>query len=185
MIYIGLDLATYNTGCCVIDSKENLIHYELIQVSKKEKDFRKRITCVGEKIEALILAYSPDFVAMEEPPIIKNSSASMLLILHGYILSILNRNKVRFVLFQPAHWRSALGIIGHNGRDLLKKDEVKRATVNYVNNKFCTCFKYIKDSDDSDDDITDSIGVALCAIKEEELSCHTTEFIPKRNGKKS
>ena len=60
MIYIGLDLATHKTGCCILDSGGNLIHYELITANKKEKDFRKRIEEIGSKIEDVILAYKPD-----------------------------------------------------------------------------------------------------------------------------
>ena len=54
MIYIGLDLATHKTGCCILDSGGNIIHYELITANKKEKDFRKRIEEIGSKIEDVI-----------------------------------------------------------------------------------------------------------------------------------
>lgn len=168
MIYIGLDLATHKTGCCILDSGGNLIHYELITANKKEKDFRKRIEEIGSKIEDVILAYKPDVMALEEPPIIKNSSASMLLIMHGYFLKMSKTYNLNMKIFQPNHWRSVLGIIGKNGKDALKKDAVKQSTVDYVNKKYGTNFVYIKDSDKSTDDIADSIGVALCAICEEE-----------------
>ena len=172
MIYVGLDLATYKTGCCIMDSGGNLIHYELICLSKKgkekEKDFRKRISEIGDKIEEIILAYKPDVMAVEEPPIIKNSSASMLLIMHGYLLKIARLYNLNIKIFEPTHWRSILGIIGKNGRDALKKDAVKQSTVDYVNKRYGTDFVYIKDSDKSTDDVADSIGVALCAICEEE-----------------
>ena len=168
MIYIGLDLATHKTGCCILDSGGNLIHYELLTSNKKEKDFRKRILEIGDKIEKIILEYKPDIMAVEDPPIIKNSSASMLLILHGYVFKIANIYNLDMKIFQPNHWRSVLGIIGKNGKDALKKDTVKQSTVDYVNKKYGTDFAYIKDSDKSTDDIADSIGVALCAICEEE-----------------
>ena len=168
MIYLGLDLATYKTGCCIVDSSGNLIHYELVTSNKKEKDFRKRILEIGDKIEKIILEYKPDIMAVEDPPIIKNSSASMLLILHGYVFKIANIYNLDMKIFQPNHWRSVLGIIGKNGKDALKKDTVKQSTVDYVNKKYGTNFVYIKDSDKSTDDIADSIGVALCAICEEE-----------------
>lgn len=168
MIYIGLDLATHKTGCCILDSGGNLIHYELITANKKEKDFRKRIEEIGSKIEDVILAYKPDIMAIEEPPIIKNSSASMLLIMHGYFLKMSKTYNLNMKIFQPNHWRSVLGIIGKNGKDALKKDAVKQSTVEYVNKKFNTDFVYIKDSNKSTDDIADSIGVALCAVAEGE-----------------
>lgn len=166
LIYIGLDLATKKTGCCIVDSGGNLIHYELITSNKKEKDFRKRIEEIGKKVEDVILAYCPDVIAMEEPPIIHNASASMLLIMHGFFLKIAQLYRLKVLIYQPNHWRSVLGIIGKNGKDALKKDEVKRTTVNFVNKKFGTDFEYIKDSDKSTDDIADSIGVVLCAITE-------------------
>lgn len=168
MIYIGLDLATHKTGCCILDSGGNLIHYELISANRKEKDFRKRIVEIGNKIEEIILTYKPDIMAIEEPPIIKNSSASMLLIMHGYFLKMSKIYNLNMKIFQPNHWRSVLGIIGKNGKDALKKDAVKQSTVEYVNKKFNTDFVYIKDSNKSTDDIADSIGVALCAVAEGE-----------------
>lgn len=168
MIYIGLDLATKKTGCCIMDSSGHLIHYELIRANKKQKDFKKRIEEIGNKIEDIILAYKPDIIAVEEPPIIKNSSASMLLIMHGYFLKISRLYSLDIKVFEPCHWRSVLGIIGKNGKEALKKDAVKQSTVEYINKKYSTNFVYIKDSEDSTDDIADSIGVALCAIKEEE-----------------
>ena len=168
MIYIGLDLATKKTGCCVMDSGGNLIHYELIRANKKEKDFRKRIIDIGKQVEEIISAYYPDVIAMEEPPIIHNSSASMLLIMHGFFLKIAQENNLKVLVYQPNHWRSVIGVLGKNGKEALKKDEVKRTTVNFVNKKFGTSFEYIKDSDKSTDDIADSVGVTLCAIAEEE-----------------
>ena len=59
-------------------------------------------------------------------------------------------------------------LLEKNGKDALKKDAVKQSTVEYVNKRYNTDFVYIKDSDKSTDDIADSIGVALCAIKEGE-----------------
>lgn len=151
-----------------MDSGGNLIHYELIKAIKKEKDFRKRIIDIGRQVEEIISAYYPDVIAMEEPPIIHNSSASMLLIMHGFFLKIANDNNLKPLIYQPNHWRSVIGILGKNGKDALKKDEIKQSTVNFVNKKFGTNFVYIKDKDESTDDIADSIGVVLCAIAEEE-----------------
>jgi len=173
MIYIGLDLATWKTGCCIIDSSGNLIHYELIMIKKtkekkKENDFRKRIYEIGDTVQSIIAKYKPQILALEEPPIIKNSSASMLLIMHGYFLKIANDYNLDCKIYQPNHWRSVLGILGNNGKDALKKDEIKKATVNFVNEKYNTDFLYVRDSDKSTDDIADSIGVALCAIAEGE-----------------
>jgi Holliday junction resolvasome RuvABC endonuclease subunit len=173
MIYIGLDLATWKTGCCVMDSGGNLIHYELIMIKKtaekrRENDFRKRISEIGDIVQDIIKKYKPQILALEEPPIIKNSSASMLLVMHGYFLKIANIHDLDYRVYQPNYWRSVLGILGNNGKDALKKDEIKKATVNFVNEKYNTDFLYIKDSDKSTDDIADSIGVALCAIAEGE-----------------
>ena len=93
----------------------------------------KRTYCSRECVEIAIKKYSPDKIFIEDVPIIKNSSASMLLIMQGYILSIIDRYDIPFEFFQPSQWRKALGIVGNNGKEALKKEVVKQMTVDYVN----------------------------------------------------
>lgn len=162
MIYIGLDLATIRTGCSVLKD-DKLIYYTNVTANKKD-EFRNRIRCIGIEIEEIINKYKPDKIFIEDAPIIRNSSASMLCILQGYILSIIDRHNIPFEVFQPSSWRKTIGIIGENGKDALKKDAIKQATVDYVNKRFNLNFIYKKDSDKSDDNVADAIGIACCGI---------------------
>ena len=154
MIYMGLDLATHRTGCCVFDDN-NLIYYTNIEANKKD-DFRNRIKYIANEIDAIIKKYSPSKIFLEDAPIIKNSSASMLLIMQGYILSIIDKYNILVEFFQPSAWRKEIGVIG--------KDEVKQRTIDYVNKRFDLNFFYKKDSIKSDDNIADAIGVACCGM---------------------
>jgi Holliday junction resolvasome RuvABC endonuclease subunit len=165
MICIGLDLATKRTGCCILNDG-NLVHYECITSS--EPDFRDRIRIISKKIEEVIINFSPDEMFIEDAPIIHNSSASMLLIMHGYVLSIANRYNIPVEIFEPTSWRKTVGIVGKNGKEALKKEFVKQATVDYVNARFGLNLIYIpnekKNDPPSQDDIADSIGIACCGI---------------------
>jgi len=151
---MGLDLATHRTGCCVFDDN-NLIYYTNIEANKKD-DFRNRIKYIANEIDAIIKKYSPSKIFLEDAPIIKNSSASMLLIMQGYILSIIDKYNILVEFFQPSAWRKEIGVIG--------KDEVKQRTIDYVNKRFDLNFFYKKDSIKSDDNIADAIGVACCGM---------------------
>jgi len=164
MICIGLDLATIKTGCSVKENKDLVYYSDIYIASKNEPDFRKRIKYIGNEIESVIKKYSPDKIFIEDAPIIKNSSASMLLIMQGYILSIIDRHDVPFEFFQPSQWRKALGIVGNKGKEALKKEVVKQMTVDYVNKRFSLNLIYKKDSNKSDDNIADSIGIVCCGM---------------------
>lgn len=159
---LGLDLATKKTGCCIMDG-ENLVHYECIFAIGSD-NFRDRIKSISKRIEVLINTYHPDRAYLEDAPIMKNSSASMLCVMQGYILCLLDKYTVSFEIFQPSSWRKTIGIIGHNGKEALEKEFVKQATVDYVNNKFSLNLIYKKNSTKSEDDIADAIGVACCGI---------------------
>jgi len=162
MVYMGLDLATHRTGCCVFNDN-NLIYYANIDANEKD-DFRNRIRCIANEIDVIIKKYSPNKIFLEDAPIIKNSSASMLLIMQGYILSVIDKYNILVKLFQPSEWRKEIGIIGKNGRAALKTDEIKQRTIDYVNKRFDLNFFYKKDSIKSDDNIADAIGVACCGM---------------------
>ena len=162
MICLGLDLATIRTGCCVLNDEE-LIYYGNLDADKKD-DFRNRIKNIAKQIENIIIKYKPDIIFIEDAPIIKNSSASMLCIMQGYILSLIDKYDIKYNVFQPCSWRKTIGIVGENGRAALKKEFVKQSTVEYVNRRFNLNLIYKKDSIKSDDNIADSIGIACCGI---------------------
>lgn len=166
MICIGLDLATKRTGCCVLDDGE-LVHYECIASDAKD-DFLKRIGDIGKKVDSIIKEFSPNKIFIEDAPIMKNSSASMLCVMQGYILGLISRYDIPVEIFQPSSWRKTIGVVGENGKDALKKEAVKQATVDYVNKRFGLSLIYKKDSIKSQDDIADSIGIACCGIAREQ-----------------
>ena len=159
MIIIGLDMATKRTGFSVLKDNE-LIDYGNIDGNKND-DFRARIKTICAEIENLIIKYKPDIVFIEDVPIIKkdmHSSTSLLFIMQGYILHMVDKYNIEYNLFMPGTWRSKLGIATQ------PKEGAKQGTVDWVNNKFNLNFIYKKDSVKSDDNITDAIGVACCGL---------------------
>lgn len=159
---MGLDLATHKSGCCLMDN-ENLVHYECI-FSCDSEDFRDRIHSICKRIKELLVEYKPSMVYIEDAPIIKNSSASMLCVMQGYVICILDRLEISYEIFKPSSWRKTIGIVGNNGKLALEKDFVKQATIDYVNQRFLLNLEYKKGSKKSQDDIADSIGIACCGI---------------------
>ena len=96
----------------------------------------------------------------------------MLLIMHGYFLKMsktynLNMKNISAESLGEVFYLELLG--KEKRKRCVKKRRSKTINwLDYVNKKYGTNFVYIKDSDKSTDDIADSIGVALCAICEEE-----------------
>lgn len=166
MIYIGLDLATKKTGCCVIDN-EKLIYYDCIRCGHEKDSYYKRIKDIGNQLDAVIKKFKPDKIFIEDAPIMKNSSASMLCVMQGYILCIIDKYNIPYELYQPSSWRKTIGIEDKNGNKKLKGDEPKIETIRYINDRFGLNLIYKKDSVKSQDDIADSIGIACCGIARE------------------
>lgn len=163
---VGFDMATHKTGWCVIDGNE-LIDYGLIQADKKQKDFRKRIVEIFSEIEKIIKRYKPDEIVIEEVPIY-NEAGSYLLVMQGYMVAICNKYSKPLYLYRPNEWRKKLNIIGNNGKEALKKNQVKGKTVAWANKKFgLNLVFYEKDTKAhiSDDDIADAIGIAVAHIE--------------------
>jgi len=166
MICIGLDLATHNTGCCILNDGD-LVHYECI-TSDESDDSNLRIRSIGEKIIYILELFKPEIMFIEDAPIMKNSSASMLCVLQGYMLRIADEKKIPVDIFQPASWRKTIGIKLYDNGKMVKKDKLKQDVVDYVNDRFGLSLIYVrnekKNGTKSQDDIADSIGIACCGI---------------------
>lgn len=161
MVILGLDLATHKSGYGLIDSKGALIKYGLIQADKKEKDFRKRIVQIGEQVENIIRENNPDIICIEEVPIY-NEAGSYLLVMQGYVVYIAHKHGKKLYFYRPSEWRKKHDIIGKNGKEALKKSEVKKRTVTWANDKFGLSLVFFeRDTKDkiSEDDVADAIGV--------------------------
>ena len=162
MKILAFDMATHKTGWAFFNN-DNLVNYGIIQADKKQKDFRKRIVQIFETIESLIKMNNPDVIVVEEVPIY-NEAGSYLLVMQGYMVCVANNTKKPISFYRPTEWRKNLGLIGNNGREALKKNQIKGKTVAWVNKRFGLNLKfYEKDTKDhiSDDDIADAIGLAM------------------------
>lgn len=167
MRVLAFDMATHKTGWCFFEDG-TLIQYGLIEADKKEKDFRKRIIDIFTEIRNLIKDFSPDIIVIEEVPIY-NEAGAYLLVMQGYMVCVANENKKPLVLYRPTEWRKKIGILGNNGREALKKNQIKGKTVAWVNKKFGLCLKFFEKDTKykvSDDDIADAIGLACAYIGE-------------------
>lgn len=155
-------MATKKTGWAFFNDKK-LINYGIIQADKKQKDFRKRIVEIFVTIESLIKANKPDIIVVEEVPIY-NEAGAYLLVMQGYMVCVANKMKKPLSFYRPTEWRKKLGLIGNNGREALKKNQIKGKTVAWANREFGLNLKfYEKDTKEhiSDDDIADAIGLAM------------------------
>lgn len=165
MRVLAFDMATHKTGWCFFEG-ENLIQYGLIEADKKEKDFRKRIVDIFSEIKPLIEELSPDTIVVEEVPIY-NEAGAYLLVMQGFMVCVASMTNKPLVLYRPTEWRKKIGIIGNNGREALKKNQIKGKTVAWVNRKFGLCLKFFEKDTKykvSDDDIADAIGLACAYI---------------------
>lgn len=162
MKILAFDMATHKTGWAFLNG-EKLVNYGIIQADKKQKDFRKRIIQIFDTIESLIKTNKPDVIVIEEVPIY-NEAGAYLLVMQGYMVCIANKANKPISFYRPNEWRKKLELIGNNGREALKKNQIKGKTVAWANKKFGLNLRfYEKDTKEhiSDDDIADAIGLAM------------------------
>lgn len=162
MKIVSFDMATHKTGWCIL-SDEVLVDYGIIQADKKQKDFRKRIIQIFEEIEKIIEKHRPDVIVVEEVPIY-NEAGAYLLVMQGYMVCVANRKNKPLYFYRPNEWRKKIGVLGNNGKEALKKNQIKGKTVAWANKMFgLNLVFYEKDTKQhvSDDDIADAIGLAV------------------------
>lgn len=193
MNVLGLDMSSQKSGYALyIDGElKDWGAWELS--SNVEKDWRKRIAYMANRVHEFIIINAVDMVYVEDvPPTINNSqTVKVLSALQGMIIAICETVGAQVEFVPVKRWKSIIGINlassaeNHACKDKIKKtcgkktvkclDKVKRWTkawekklsVDYVNHTFGLNLVYKSPTSKfNQDDIADAINVAWSQMGE-------------------
>ena len=158
MILISIDPGFDRLGLAVLQKekgdKELLLHSECFTTDKK-KTFTERLIAVGERLEALLVEYHPDIVALETLFIQNNQKTAMHVSeTRGVLLYVAARHGARIVEYTPLQIKVA--VTGYGKSD---KTHVMSMIPRLIR---------IPEGKTSDDEL-DAIAVGLTAIAYEHL----------------
>lgn len=159
---MGVDASTKGTGWCILDAKTfELVDCGCIRVdTKKEPDPIARTLIMSSEIDKVLGKYKPIHIYQEDAcPAIKNSmTVKVLATLKGCLLQLYVIHGIPYKFVLPNVWQSAFGIVKKNG-------DTKQQSIDWVNNKYNTDFKYYgSNSKKNEDDTTDSICVCCYCL---------------------
>lgn len=157
MIAIGIDPGIESTGIGIVElnkNKLNLIHYELISTSSKEKkEFRLRK--IYDNLTRILANYKIDFASVEKLFFSKNVKTAITVAeVRGIILLALEQNKIPIFEYTPLQVKQ--GLVGYGRGTKKQVQELIKIILNID--------KIIKQ-----DDIADGIALAIVHLN----SCKT------------
>ena len=133
--YLFLDLSTKSSGYAISDSQGKMINYGCIQSTSE--NVLKRISIMQDQIAKIIDDYNIEKIIAEEVRTdYKNPHVYKILTwVQGAILLAAYRinPNIEYELIQPSSWRSKIGV--QTGRGI-KRDELKKADIKYVADKY-------------------------------------------------
>lgn len=133
--YLFLDLSSKASGWCVADQNENILEYGCIKDSST--DVLKRIVTMANSIQNIIKKYNIKYLIAEEVRQERSNSRTQKVLtwVQGAVLLKMYEEdpSIEYVFIQPSSWRSQLGIKTGRG---IKREELKQADIDYVNNKY-------------------------------------------------
>jgi Holliday junction resolvasome RuvABC endonuclease subunit len=145
---LALDLSSHSSGWCVGDGSK-IIDYGCITSTSTSN--LKRIIIMRDGIKEILNKYNIKEIVIEEVRTdYKNAHTYKILTwLQGVIaVAAYEINpKIGITYIQPSSWRSKIGI--HTGRGI-KREELKKADIEYVKNKYGI---------EANDDICDAICI--------------------------
>lgn len=157
---ISCDCATHIFGWAIINKEDfSLVDYGEIHCD--DDDVMVRTNYMVDELQQIIKKYKADLnsaIVEDVPRNIKNVNTTMALgKLNGAVLYLLHKYHLPVDLIYPSTWHSRLNI-------LTSKGDVKQQSIEWVNKKYNTDFKYYsKSSKKNQDNITDPIAMA-CAV---------------------
>lgn len=135
MYNLFLDLSSHSTGWAVGDEKGKLLDYGCITSSSQ--NIFKRLSVMCEGLEIIYEKYPIQHIVAEEVrnDIPNSKTWKVLTWLQGIVLYQASKrnSKLTYELIQPSTWRSKIGIKTGRG---IKREELKKADINYVQNKY-------------------------------------------------
>ena len=163
-VILGLDASSASTGFSIFDNK-GLAAYGIIKPDGN--DWRERLVHQAPQLKEIIEKYNPTQIVMEDVPLNGKGGLKILVVLgavQGMILGLASSYRIPIKFVTPNEWRSKVGLFTGN-RDDTKRDEMKKKSVEFVNQEFGLKFKWIsKSSKFNEDDISDSILIAYSQI---------------------
>lgn len=154
MITLSLDLSTKSSGYSIFQD-QNLIDYGCI--TSGSSNLFTRIDKMIEGLTLIINKYTIDAVVIEDvyPEDVKYNQNvfSALKYLQGFVLNLLDKNKITNIkFFTASEWRKKCGI--HTGRGV-HRESLKPQDIKFVQNQFG-----IK----TNDDVADAICIGFAAV---------------------
>lgn len=163
-VILGLDASSASTGFSIFDNK-GLAAYGIIK--PEGNDWRERLVHQAPQLKEIIEKYHPTQIIMEDVPLNGKGGLKILVVLgavQGMILGLASSYGIHIKFVTPNEWRSKVGLFTGN-RDDTKRDEMKKKSVEFVNQEFGLKLKWIsKSSKFNEDDISDSILIAYSQI---------------------
>lgn len=163
-VILGLDASSASTGFSIFDNK-GLAAYGIIK--PEGNDWRERLVHQAPQLKEIIEKYHPTQIIMEDVPLNEKGGLKILVVLgavQGMILGLASSYGIPIKFVTPNEWRSKVGLFTGN-RDDTKRDEMKKKSVEFVNQEFGLKLKWIsKSSKFNEDDISDSILIAYSQI---------------------
>lgn len=160
---LSFDASTTSTGYALFDNGV-LIEKGLIRSNKK--DVQERILDIYNGCKKIFTRNIYEYVFIEDVPlssVVNRRVAENLLLLQGTILSLCMEYGSKFIQMEPSNWRKLSGI--KSGR---KREEQKKAAIDYVNKLYGFDYKWIDgkyDSKTGGSDVCEAILIGLAGIK--------------------
>lgn len=108
---LGIDPGFDRLGVCILDKegqKETLIHSRCITTSKKDS-FEERLIQIGKELEALILIYQPDELAIETLFFTNNQKTIITVAeVRGICIYLAYRNGAKLFEYSPPQIKLAI-----------------------------------------------------------------------------
>lgn len=164
MVVMGLDGSTRSTGWSIFDGKE-LVGYGVIKPDGE--GWREHIINQAPELIAILQKYRPKKIYMEDVPL-KAQNPKVLVQLgavQGFFYGLVASFNIPIEFIIPSKWRSPMGLFDGT-REGTKRAEMKRKSVEKVNNLFGLNLKWKSPSSKfNDDDIADAVLIAYSQIK--------------------
>lgn len=162
MILIGIDASTTSSGWSVFQNEKLIAHG---CVKPKSKDWRDRIMEESVFFTELIQEYNPDTICAEAMPLKPgNHTLETLGAVHGMLLCLCAKYKIKPMFLLPSKWRKVVGLYDGT-REGLKREVLKEKAIIMANEIFGLKLKwYGPKSKKSEDDEAEALLIAYSQI---------------------
>lgn len=156
---LSCDCATHIFGWAIIN-KDDFTLVDYGEIKCDEYDVLYRTNYMTDEIQKIVKKYRKDIdsAVVEDVPRSKVNIETTVVLskLNGAVLYLLHKYDIPTRLVYPSTWQGRLGF---------KKGDTKKQSIEWVNKRYNTDFKYYsKSSKKNQDNITDPIAMACVVI---------------------